>query len=302
MRPAVAAALVLVPALGVLAHAQSGDAQQLESYDARDLSIERFVGVLEVETGGVERVEAVWDAGEGLIDAPRFEVRGDRLEVSQLRRRERGWDWDWDSDCRGDGQDLSVEVGREGRHPIADYGRLRVRIPEGAHVEIAGGVLTGTVGDVGELEVGLGSCGDLTVGNVAGDAEVAVNGAGAVKVGAIGGGLSLAVNGSGSLVTGPVAGGLEAAVNGSGDAEIASVEDDIEAAINGSGDIHVLGGTADSIEASIMGSGQLRFDGTAENVELSAFGSGDVYVAEVTGDVTTSAFGSGRVHVGNRDR
>jgi hypothetical protein len=294
MRAPALAALVLTPVLGVVALSSSGRAQQFEEYDARDLEIERFVGLLEVETGGVEKISAVWEPGEGLLDAPRFEVGGSKLSITQLGRRD-------DVDCRGGDEDVEVRVEGRGRHPIADYGRLRVRIPEGAHVEIGGGAVVGTVGDVGELSLGLSSCGTIAVGDVAGDAELAVNGSGDLDIGSVGGRLSIAVNGAGDIVVGPAAESLEAAINGSGDIEIASIAGDIEAAINGSGDIHVLGGSARRVEAAIMGSGELRFDGKAENVELAAFGSGDVYVAEVSGDVTTSAFGSGRVHVGQEN-
>lgn len=291
MRPVPAAALVLAPVLGVLAYAEPGRAQGLERYDARDLSIERFVGLIEVETGGVDRVEAAWEAGAADIVAPRFEVRGDKLEIVQLRRRD-------DTRCRGDEDGATVSIERGDRHPIADYGRLTIRIPEGAKVEIGGGAPIGTVGDVGELSVGLGGCGDLQVGNVAGDAEMAVNGSGSLSVGAVGGRLSAAMNGSGAVAVGAVAGGLEAAINGSGGVQVASVEDDIEVAINGSGDVHILGGRARHVEAAIMGSGELRFDGVAQDVELASFGSGNVYVAEVSGQVETASFGSGRVRVG----
>jgi hypothetical protein len=271
--------------------AAPGVARAQESYDAVDVQLTRVVGLIEIETGGVDRVSVDHDPGDDLVDAPDFEVRDNELRITQLPRHA-------DISCRSRGQGLEMEVGRGGYHPIEDYGRFVIRVPEGAKVEIEEGGVTGTIGDVGELELGLNSCGDITAGEVAGDAEIAVNGSGDVRVGAVGGAAEVAVNGSGDVAIGPVANGLEAAINGSGEVEIASVEGEIEAAIRGSGDVTIGGGHATSIEAAIMGSGDVRFEGVADNVELSSFGSGDVYVAEVTGEVNTAAFGSGQVHVG----
>jgi hypothetical protein len=288
-----AASVVLLAGVSALALTAAGSAQSgaEQSYDAENLRLERVVGLLDVRTGGVDRVTVEYDAGDGLVDEPRFEVRGDTLEITQLRRRDH-------VSCRSRGRNLQLSVERSDYEDLADYGRFVIRIPAGARVEVVGGAINGAIGDVGELELGVNSCGDITVGDVAGDASIAVNGSGDVRVGDVGGELDTAVNGSGDVEIGVVGGGLDAAINGSGDVQIAAVNGDIDAAIRGSGDVSIAGGQVRSMEVAIMGSGELRFEGVAENVSLAAMGSGDVYVAEVTGDVRSSAFGSGRVHVG----
>lgn len=287
------ATVVFLAGASALAFAIAGSAQtgSAETYDAVNLDLVRVVGVIEIRTGGVDRVSVEYHPGDGLVDPPRFDVDGDVLEITQLSRRD-------DISCRSRGEGLQLRVERSGFNPIADYGRLVIRAPADTEVRIRGGGLSGAIGDVGALDIGVNSCGDITVADVAGDASVAVNGSGDVEVGAVGGMLHAAVNGSGDLGIGAVAGGLNAAINGSGDIAIASVTGDVHAAIHGSGDVAIGGGQVGSLDVAIMGSGELRFDGVAENVSLSAMGSGDIYVAEVTGDVSSSAFGSGRVHVG----
>jgi hypothetical protein len=286
------ASVALLAGVSSLALAAAASAQSsTETYDAVDLHLERVVGLIAIETGGFDRITVEYDAGDGLVDAPRFEVDGDTLEIVQLGRRN-------DISCRSRGRGLQLRVERGDYADLADYGRFVIRMPADSKVHIEGGAISGTVGDVGELELGVSSCGDITVGDVAGDASVAVNGSGDVVVGNVGGALSTAVNGSGDVEIGAVADGVDAAINGSGDVSIASVNGDIDAAIHGSGDVTISGGQVRSMDVAIMGSGELRFDGVAENVSLAAMGSGDVYVAEVTGNVRSSAFGSGRVHVG----
>ena len=230
--------------------------------------------------------------GEHLVDAPEIKTEGDELTIRQLGDFSR-------TSCRGGHDKLEIKLGHSGDyHPLASYGRYVIRVPAGAKVHIGGGVVAGSIGDVGELDVGQDSCGDLKVGEVAGKAEAAVNGSGDIVVGSIGGGLRAAVNGSGDIKVGAIKGDLHVGINGSGDVVAASLEGDIDAAIRGSGDVTVHGGHASAVKASIMGSGDVRFEGVAADVDLSAFGSGDVYVAQATGTVKKASFGSGDVRIG----
>jgi len=265
-----------------------------ESYDAQHVKITRFIGVVDIQAGGVDRVSVEYDNGEGLVDAPDFHVDGDTLEIEQVARFT-------DINCRSRNGGRSIAIGRRGDYaPIAAYGRLVVRVPDGAEVALRGGAADGVIGDVGELDLGLSSCSDITAGDVAGDAEVAVNGSGDIEVGQVGGDLDAAVNGSGDIHIGSVAGSLNLAINGSGTIDVARVNGNIDAAIRGSGDIVIRGGEAPVLDVAVMGSGDVRFDGVAGDVELAAMGSGDVYVSEVTGETDTVALGSGRIHIGRR--
>jgi len=265
-----------------------------ESYDAQHVDIRRFVGVVEIQTGGVDQVSVEYDNGAGLLDAPTFRVDGDTLEITQLRRMA-------NINCRSRNGDLRIAIGRRGGYePIAAYGHLVVRVPAGAEVALNGGAADGVIGDVGELDLGLSACSDITVGNVAGDAELAVNGSGDIEVGDVGGDLDAAINGAGDIHTGQVGGALGLAINGSGAIEVAHASGDINVAIRGSGDVVIHGGHAPVLDVVIMGSGDVRFDGVAGDVDLAAMGSGDVYVSEVTGQTQTRALGSGRIHIGQR--
>lgn len=290
-----AAAVVFLTGLTALAWSASGGAQDnaahSESYDAEKLRLIRVVGLLDIQTGG-DRITVDYEPGSASIQAPEFDVDGDTLEITQLGRRD-------EVNCRSRDDRLQVEIENDGYNPLEDYGTWRIRIPAGASVEVGGGSLSGSIGDVGELSLGMSSCGDITVGDVAGDADLAMNGSGDIIVGNVGEKLSVAINGSGDIKVGTVGGEISAAINGSGDIEVASLNGgDLNAAINGSGDVRVLGGEASNISAAVMGSGDVSFAGVAQRVNLSAFGSGDVYVTDVSGPVRSSAFGSGRVHVG----
>lgn len=263
-----------------------------ESYNAQHVEITRFVGEVEIQSGGVNQVSVEYDNGDGLVDAPDFHVDGDTLEIEQVRRFA-------DIDCRWRNGGRHVAIGRRGDYaPIAAYGRLVVRVPDGAEVTLRGGAADGVIGDVGELSLGLSSCSDIIASDVAGDADLAVNGSGDVELGDVGGDLNAAINGSGDIRTGSVAGSLDLAINGSGTIEVAHVNGDVNAAIRGSGDIVIRGGDAPVLDVAVMGSGDVRFDGVAGEVELAAMGSGDVYVSEVTGETDTVALGSGRIHIG----
>lgn len=286
---------IAAPLAGSLMAALVGAAPALaESYNAQHVEITRFVGEVEIQSGGVNQVSVEYDNGDGLVDAPDFHVDGDTLEIKQVSRFT-------DINCRSRNGGLRIAIGRRGDYaPIAAYGRLVVRVPDGADVTLRGGAAAGVIGDVGELDLGLSSCSDITAGDVAGDAEVAVNGSGDIEVGDVGGDLDAAVNGSGDIHIGSVAGSLDLAINGAGSIEVAHVNGDINAAIRGSGDITIRGGAAPVLDVAVMGSGDVRFDGVAGDVELAAMGSGDVYVSEVTGKTDTAALGSGRIHIGRR--
>ncbi|MGD2133485.1 MAG: DUF2807 domain-containing protein, partial [Maricaulaceae bacterium] len=263
-----------------------------EDFDAANLTLSRVVGIVEIESGGVDRISVDYDAGAGLIDAPEFEVEGDELVIRQLGRFTR-------TSCSSRGGRMTVSVNRSGRHPVEDFGRFVIRVPAGAEVSVEGGLVQASIGDTGALDVGVDGCGDVVAGNVAGDAGLAVNGPGDIMVGDIGGHLDAAVNGSGDIETGAVMEGVDAAINGSGDIEVAAAHGAIDAAIRGSGDIAFFGGEADSLDVAIMGSGDVTFDGVAGSVDLASFGSGDVNVASVTGNISRAALGSGSVNVGN---
>jgi hypothetical protein len=315
--------LRLAATVSLLAAAAAFDAaaSAAEEYDAVDLRMTGVVGLIDIETADVDRVSVTFEPGEGLAAAPQFAVREGELHVTQLSDGARRMVW---AECRdpesapemrfidrphrfwgrapnsfrrssGDG-DPGVALNEF--HPVADYGRWVIRVPAAGKVTVAAGGVTGRIGDVAELDLEVGYCGDVAVGDVAGDARIAISGTGDVMAGAIGGALTASVNGVGDIGAGRVAQGLDAQINGVGDIEVAAVEGgDIDAAIHGAGDIAVLAGEAERLRATIHGVGDVSFRGVAFQVDSEIYGAGDIYVNEVQGGVNGQSMGAGRVHV-----
>ena len=104
-------------------------AAHAETYDAHSVAIERFVGVIDIQTGGVDSVTIDYDPGRGLIDAPTFEVDGDTVEIRQIGRFTK-------LDCDTRGGVMRVKVGRRGSsEPIDDYGTLTLANSTGSRPE-----------------------------------------------------------------------------------------------------------------------------------------------------------------------
>ncbi|KAF0114712.1 MAG: filamentous hemagglutinin/adhesin [Hyphomonadaceae bacterium] len=157
--------------------------------------------------------------------------------------------------------------------------------------------ITGQIGDIGGVTLGLQGCGDLVIGNVLHDAQINMAGSGDVRVGNIGGkadinlagsgdaqignvGHNLEINiaGSGNLQTGNIGGETDLNIAGSGNADIASTPK-LDANVAGSGDILVRGGRGE-IEAMIVGSGDINYRGTAISPKIRILGSGAVNFAK----------------------
>ena len=156
-----------------------------------------------------------------------------------------------------------------------------------------------TFGNSGQIVAYLKGSGDLTGGDSS-DVLIKSNGSADVKLGQIKS-LEITMNGSGDTQLGSVGSGLSYSGHGSGDFEVDSVEGAyLELSSHGSGDIDIHGGRVGKLTVSVHGSADVEFDGKAETANLRTSGSGDVFVERVTGSVEIKTSGSGDVEVDKR--
>ncbi|MGA0606818.1 GIN domain-containing protein [Phenylobacterium sp. VNQ135] len=214
---------------------------------------------------------------------------GDRVIVDgDLDRRIRN--------CRGSGENRSVDVRGVGDIGWRDIPQVVIRTPRDARVE-AGGAVFGAVGRSASLTLTNAGCGDWTVANVEGEMKIRQAGSGDTRTGSAGS-ASIRVAGSGAIATADIRGGLDVDIAGSGDVTAKSVQGPLDVNIAGSGDVSVAGGRATTMKASIAGSGDIDFRGTTGSLKARIAGSGDIRAREVKGEVSKSIMGSGAVTIG----
>lgn len=314
--------------IGATATAQSSS----EAYSAEAISIEAFIGRVEVRTGSSDRIQVSMSNPGDHAEDPSIAQRGDSVMIDggQSMRR---------LNCRH--RNGRLEIGRGGwgmgnRVSIDEYPTLTITAPADVALELRDSAFLGEVGNVGTLNVSMNSCGRLDAGDVAGNANIRISGSGDVYVDEIGGEAMVDINGSGDVelasigsdaeidISGSgdvtatdVAGDVDISINGSGDVELGEIaglnvrisgSGDIlveemngafDTRVNGSGDIEVRGGRAEPFNATISGSGDIRFDGTAVNVTVRESGSGDVHVEDVEGSVDWRRNGRSVLRIGN---
>jgi hypothetical protein len=198
--------------------------------------------------------------------------------------------------CRGSGQNISIEVRGVGEIGWRDIPQVVIRTPREAKVE-AGGAVFGSVGRSAGLELGNAGCGDWTVANVEGRLRLSQAGSGNTHAGSAGE-AKIRVAGSGDVTTAEVRGPVEIEVEGSGDVSVGAISGALQVRVAGSGDVKVAGGHASSMNVSIAGSGDVDFGGTADALKARIAGSGDVHAHEVRGPISKMVMGSGGVSVG----
>jgi hypothetical protein len=296
---------------------------QAESFSAGSVKLENLVGKVEIVTVSGNQVRLDMDAGAGFMELPQVEVRNGvariyyskRIKVRQCSVRAEETD---------DGYELvSVKLKLKGgkKHKLEDYPSIRLEVPAGTDFSAKGGVIFGTAGDLGSVNIGIDSCGDFRMGNIDGDLKANINGSGDFWAGDVSGNVNASINGSGDIVVKSANGNarlhingsgdievakvksLTASINGSGDIEVGSTDGEVDLGINGSGDIEVGSGRAAPFEASIHGSGDIAFEGHASGVKVYISGSGDIVVGSYDGKLDTGGhrieieIEDGRLHV-----
>lgn len=290
-----------------------------EKYDAKRLHLKNVTGTIDVRSTNGSKIEIDINNGAGVIVSPTVSVKngvvlveGEKIRYSNCKSRDaKGKRVDYGRDVTKQNKNIYLAVSKDegyraskkDSHPLADYPKLIISVPKDAALEISGGRVFGEVGDLGEGDIQVNSCGAFALGNVAGDLDVQVNGSGDFYGRNVGGKLNAQINGSGDMLMGKASGftvtqingsgdlavgkvsdGLHAQINGSGDITVKSVNGSVETQINGSGDILISEGKASSLHAQIIGSGDVTFNGHANNVRGQIVGSGDVTVASYDGE------------------
>lgn len=198
--------------------------------------------------------------------------------------------------CRGEGQNVSVEVRGVGEVAWRDMPQVVIRVPRNADVE-AGGAVFGSVGRSSSLRLSNSGCGDWTVANVEGEMRIRQAGSGDTRTGSAGS-ADINVAGSGDVSIAEIRGGLDVDIAGSGSVAARSISGPLSVSIAGSGDVTVGGGRATTMNVQVAGSGDVDFRGVADTLKARIAGSGDVRAREVRGEVSKSIMGSGNITIG----
>tara|TARA_R110002073_G_scaffold29837_4_gene93603 strand:+ start:8801 stop:9802 length:1002 start_codon:yes stop_codon:yes gene_type:complete len=313
--------------LAVIANAATAQ-DQGQSYSADTVSIENFIGRVEIRTGSSDQISVAISNTGGLVDNPSVDHSGSRVAID-------GGQSIRNLNCSSRGGQIRIGRRWSGQNAISEYPLLTITAPASLALQLRDSAFQGSSGDLGSLDLTMSSCGRFETGDIAHDAEININGSGDITTRAIGGNVDIGINGSGDVVLGTVAGTADVGINGSGDVQMADVGGDAEVGINGSGDVEfgtiaglavrisgsgdvearsmngafsaqiggsgdiaVRGGRAEPFEVSINGSGDVSFGGTAVNVTVRESGGGDVDIAEIEGSVDWRRNGRSVLRVG----
>lgn len=272
-----------------VALSQSGPSSQ--SYAADAVSIEDFIGRVEVRTGSGTGVSVRVEPGSGDHAGPAVSEEGGRVVIDGGQNMR---------NLRCDTRRGELRIGRRfgDAQPISAYPTLIIEAPSSVSFHIEDSAFTGEAGDLGTARVAVDYCGDFAIRGIAGDGSLSINGSGDLTVGEIGGDAMLSINGSGDIGAAAL-GDLEISINGSGDIEIDRHSGAFDISINGSGTVLVASGMATSFDAGINGSGDIEYRGEAADVDLTNNGSGDVTLA-AAGNVRAGVRGSGDIEIGTQ--
>ncbi|WP_417483196.1 GIN domain-containing protein [Maricaulis sp.] len=316
--------------LAVVANAATAQDQQ-QSYSAATVSIENFIGRVEIRTGVSDAISVSITNPGDLVEDPQLRQTGDSLAID-------GGQSIRNLNCNT--RNGVIRIGRRwsSQNEITEYPLLTITAPASLALELSDSAFQGTAGDLGSLDMEMSSCGRFETGAIAHDVDININGSGDITTRDIGGNADIGINGSGDVVLGAVAGMADVGINGSGDVRMADVTGDAEVRINGSGDVEFgrvagldiriggsgdveartvngpfsayIGGSGDIVvhdgraepfEVSINGSGDVRFGGTAVNVTVRESGGGDVDIEDIEGSIDWRRNGRTVLHVAGTD-
>ncbi len=300
-----------------------------QSYGADTVSIENFIGRVEIRTGTSSQVSVAITNPGGLADDPQLRQTGSSLAID-------GGQSIRNLNCNNRNGQMRIGPRWRGQHDIDEYPLLTITAPASLALRLRDSAFQGTSGDLGSLDLEIDSCGDFETGDIAHDADISINGSGDVTTGGVGGNLDLGINGSGDVVLGAIGGAVDIGINGSGDVRMTDVAGDTDIGINGSGDVdlgriasldisingsgdvsadsmngafsirvggsgdvNIRGGRAEPFDVSVNGSGDVSFGGTAVNVTVRESGSGDVSIDAIEGSVDWRRNGRPVLRVGN---
>jgi hypothetical protein len=166
-----------------------------------------------------------------------------------------------------------------------------------AVVVSSSGVVIGSVGRSGSVELHDSGCSSWTIADAAGDVRIQESGEGSLRMGAANR-LDLHLSGAANVHAVRVRQEMNALLSGAGGVDVEQLDGALDAHVSGVGRVRVAGGHASNVHASVSGVGGVDFGGVAQNLDASISGFGSVRVNQVTGNVTKSVSGAGHVSVG----
>lgn len=293
--------------------------------DGQTLLIENFVGTVNMITG----------------DA--FSVSGDTGNISALQDSGliiNGNETIENSSCKKLNGNIDISFGKKrwfkrigGYKNLGEYPKLEITVPSHAHLEIRDSIIFGSGADFGSVDAKIKSCGQLTLGDIAGPLVLKVSGSGDFTAGDVGdskirisgsgdvrlnnmksaaidlsgsgdliasdisGPAEITAKGSGDIHLGDIAGPLKYAGQGSSDFSAQSINESAEITLSGSSNIDIKDGTLRDLRISSSGSSEIEFGGKTDTVYVRAKGSSeiDIKMAKNAADVKTS--GSAEVEI-----
>ncbi len=296
--------------------------------DAQTLTIENFIGTVQVKLGAGKKI-TVTDA-----DGVNYNTNKAGLNVDDGKNVR-------DYNCRykknmpyiGKGKWFRKSGGK-GYVNINEFPLVKITIPENVHVEIKNTILFGNIEQIGSGNIHISSCGDLQLGDVSGRFNLKVSGAGDVKMGDAGDS-TISISGSGDVIAGDFAsadivvsgsGDLEAGdvirhakiqTSGSGDIVLARIKGgleysgsgssdfeadyvgggDLSVRVSGSSDITIKAGEVDNLYIRASGASDVVYNGSSVNAKARASGASDIYIRKPSGNLSTSDSGAADVNV-----
>ncbi len=275
------AAAITVSCLALLT--QTSSAQ-----DAATLTIEQFIGTVDIRTGDYKTITVTDADGVSVVRQGKRMNNSVSIDGGQVFKN---------VNCKktSTGIKIAVDSRKWGKRKkkyknLDQYPRLKITAPQNLHLVIDDALIFGKVGSIGSGDIKLLACGDVEIADISGHLDLGVSGSGDISLGRAGSG-DIAIAGSGDFMALGVH-DVTITVAGSGDVQIGDVMGSVDATIAGSGDTHINNISGD-LAYQGGGSGDLDVGDVSGNVDITIGGSGNVGVGRIGGDLAYSGGGSG---------
>ncbi len=252
--------------------------------DAPRLSINNFIGTLDVRTGNYDKI-TVTDA-----DGVMVERHGANIAIDDGQSLN-------NINCKQTNASVKISVGkwrwnkRKGGYKDLDaYPHIIITAPENTHLAIEHAIIFGDIGNIGSADLRVRSCGNLEFANISGKFDLSLSGSGDVTIGNAAS-ADIGIAGSGDFSAQGLD-RLDISIAGSGDANIRNISGSASGSITGSGDID-LGNIGGDFIFRSTGSGDMQVGDIIGRAKISARGSGDVELARIQGGLSYAGGGSG---------
>ncbi len=262
--------------------------------DAPTLTIQNFIGTVDVRTGNYDKI-TVTDADGADVSQLGASVLIDNDQTIK------------NTNCRKSNSSIKISVGswkwnkRKGGYKNLDaYPQLKITAPANTHLVIDKAIIFGDVGNIGSADIKMRSCGDLELSDVNGHTNLGVSGSGDFTAQNVQS-LKIGLAGSGDVKIANVAGAATIASAGSGDHEIGNIGGNFDYTGAGSGDLDA-GNITGNAEITTAGSGDVEIERLAGNLIYTSGGSGNFDADYVGGkNLSSKSGGSGTVEIDDGD-